>query len=196
MRDLDIRRVLAAQLDRTYRDDPATMVVNEFDLSGKARIDVAVINGRLAGYELKSARDTLRRLPNQVAAYSMVLDQVTLVVAHHHLGAARALVPNWWGLIVATENETGIALRELRQPSVNEHVNPAALVQLLWRDEALDELTTRGADTGLRSKPRRALWARLVECLDAQELNCVVRNRLRMREGWRAARQPPANDVA
>jgi hypothetical protein len=49
-------------------------MLDEFGLEhGEVRVDVAVINGELHGYEIKSERDTLERLPRQVKAYSAVL---------------------------------------------------------------------------------------------------------------------------
>jgi hypothetical protein len=47
---------------------------------GQVFVDVAVINGEIHGYELKSERDTLERLPRQVEVYSAVLGRATLVV--------------------------------------------------------------------------------------------------------------------
>ena len=41
---------------------------------GATRVDVAAINGRIIGCEVKSARDNLDRLPSQARLYSAVLD--------------------------------------------------------------------------------------------------------------------------
>jgi hypothetical protein len=47
---------------------------------GKSRIDIAVINGLMHGYEIKSDKDTLQRLPEQMNMYNSVFNKVTLVV--------------------------------------------------------------------------------------------------------------------
>jgi hypothetical protein len=63
MRDGDIRAALHAHLIVEHQEEPDTRFLDELSLCGLVRVDVAVINGTLAGYELKSDQDTLRRLP-------------------------------------------------------------------------------------------------------------------------------------
>src|SRR5271154_5741007 len=49
---------------------PDTIILEEFALYGGInRADIAVLNGVSHGYEIKSDRDTLIRLPQQVQAY-------------------------------------------------------------------------------------------------------------------------------
>lgn len=188
MRDIDVRTALHSNLAVDHADELSdTFVVDELGLCGEVRVDVAVINGALTGFELKSARDTLRRLPKQVAVYSQVLDYAELVVADNHLAAARSIIPRWWGVRVAVSNADGSVTVERARPARrNRMVDPYSLAQLLWRDEALEELALRSADRGVRSKPRSAVWKRLVDSVETDELRDVVRNRLKIREGWRA----------
>jgi hypothetical protein len=187
MRDREVRERLCRDL-RVWHPDPDTLLVNELDLGGLVRVDVAAVNGELWGYEIKSAQDTLRRLPTQVEIYSKVLDFAALVVAERHHEHALDLLPNWWYVYTATESIDGVALTEVRRGSCNADVDPLHLAQLLWRDEALAELTKRGVDRGVRSKPRRAVWQRLVEVLELPELRGVVRTRLKSRVGWKGSR--------
>ena len=91
MLDAEIRGALQERLTRTHkRELVSTRFVEELGVAGEARIDMAVLNGAFAGYEIKSERDTLRRLPGQVTAYSKVLDYCTLVVATRHASHAAA----------------------------------------------------------------------------------------------------------
>lgn len=188
MRDMDVRAALHARLLHEHGDDPLdTLVVDELGLCGEVRVDVAVVNGSLTGFELKSARDNLRRLPKQVLVYSQVLDYAELVVADNHVKASRELLPKWWGISVATADISGaVTINRTREARRNPTVDPHALSQLLWRDEALDILTNRGADRGVRSKPRRVVWARLAETLELEELRDTVRACLKARTSWRA----------
>src|ERR1700735_5066660 len=104
MRDLDIRRELRQQISRVHTGDPDTLVVEELGLcQGLARVDVAVINGSIHGYEIKSDQDTLSRLPAQAVTYNRVLDFVTIVVGSCHVQRIRQSIPRWWGLSVATQ---------------------------------------------------------------------------------------------
>lgn len=185
VRDGDIRRLLRVKLAREHSSDPTTLLIDELDICGLARVDVAVVNGSLSGYELKSDVDTLRRLPAQVQAYSQVMDRLTLVVGERHAPDAMELIPKWWGVMVVRSLPVPV-LEPEREAGWNDRVVAFSLAQLLWREEVLDELTARGLDRGLRSRPRRDLWERLATVLPLDELKAVVRDRLRSREGWRA----------
>ncbi|MFI7163736.1 sce7726 family protein [Rhodococcus erythropolis] len=188
MRDIDVRMALHAKLAVDHADEmDDTLVVDELGLCGEVRVDVAVINGALTGFELKSARDNLKRLPKQVEIYSQVLDFAELVVADNHQKEAIAIIPKWWGVTVALASKgDGVRLEAVREPRMNRSIDTRSLAQLLWRDEALEELEIRAADRGVRSKPRWAVWGRLTEVVEVDELRDVVRNRLKTRATWRA----------
>src|SRR5437870_5424523 len=102
MRDADVRRALLDDLRAKYDGDPDTRIIPELGLcQGDVRIDVAVVNGSLNGYEIKSDADTLDRLPAQQEAYSKILDTVMAVAGGRHLEAVAAMVPDWWELCEA-----------------------------------------------------------------------------------------------
>ena len=47
------------------------LIIDELGLAhAQSRIDLAVFNGHLHGYEIKSAGDTLERLPRQLSFYT------------------------------------------------------------------------------------------------------------------------------
>ena len=103
MRDADVRRVLRQRLDASYGTDASTIIVEELGLCrGTVRADMAVINGILKGYEIKSDRDTLTRLANQAGTYNRIFDTLTIVVADRHLERTEQIIPSWWGIEVAT----------------------------------------------------------------------------------------------
>ena len=185
MRDGQIRALLRSQLQHEFSDDRSTVVIEELDICGTARIDMAVVNGNLSGYELKSDFDTLRRLPHQMATYARVMDSLTLVVGERHYADAIKVLPDWWGVLVVRSSPQPV-LETQRSARSNTGVVAVSLAQLLWREEALDELTRRGLDRGVRSKSRRYIWERLSESVPLDELRAVVRDRLKTREGWRA----------
>lgn len=187
MRDRDVREQLNRDL-REWHPDHGTLFVDELDLGGLVRVDVAAVNGSLWGYEIKSDRDTLRRLPTQVEVYSQVLDFAALVVAERHHDHAIGLLPDWWEVVVVTGDADNVVLDAVRPGTKNTGVDALQVAQLLWRDEVLAELTERGLDRGVRSKPRRELWQRLVESLELVDLQQVVRTRLKARQGWRGSR--------
>lgn len=192
MRDIDIRRALVDRVHAQHRREKNTRVVEELSLcQGAARVDVAVINGRLHGYEIKSEHDTLARLNGQISVYSAALDRVTIVVAQNHAPKVLASVPDWWGIWLASSEEARVTLKCLRRPKENPRVNTYAQVQLLWRDEALTELMSRQLCNGVKSKSKKQLWERLTSALPPSQVRTIVRERLKARQAWRV--DPPQN---
>jgi hypothetical protein len=194
-RDVDIRRSLLGEMKQLHQDS-ATRIVEELGLcQGFARVDIAVVNGRLHGYEIKSEHDTLGRLPSQADIYNRTLDLVTIVSAPNHVDKIKALVPPWWGIRIAIRDEEGVYLSESREPKSNPDIDPFSLAQLLWRDEALKVLVDRDMAAGLRSRPRQDLWRRLASNLTLEDLGDVVRERLKCRGAdWRAPSQRALHD--
>lgn len=189
MRDRDVRAALKSQLVTEHeRDREKALVLDELGLCSEVRVDVAVVNGLFAGFEIKSARDRLDRLPGQVATYSRVLDHATLVVAERHLKSARRELRPWWGIRVASVVDGTIEIEEERTPKQNPRIDPKALVQLLWKRESLDILADYGLDRGIRSKPREFAWDRLATSLPLDALRAHVRDTLKARREWRADR--------
>lgn len=196
MRDRDIRVALRTDLQREFGSDPDTVVVEELGLcEGEALIDVAVINGVLHGYEIKSARDTLDRLPGQREIYNATLDAVTIVASGAHIAKIKAMVPVWWGIVEAVDAGRPVpSLVPLRDACANPGTDPLAVVRLLWRDEVLAILQERGLARGVVSKPRAMLWRRLVETVGSEELGELVRSRLKTRLRPRAGPRPLRDD--
>jgi len=193
MRDIDIRRELRRKVSRQYGADPDTLVIEELGLcQGVVRVDLAVINGSIHGYEIKSEHDTLDRLPGQSQVYNRVLDYVTIIASPTHAEKVAQLVPEWWGVSIALPIKGGVILKAERQPSRNASTDPFAFAQLLWRNEALEVLTALGLADGMRSKPRDLLWKRLADELGPRRLGKIVRQRLKDRATyWRAPLPQP-----
>ncbi len=187
MRDRDIRSTLYATEFARHRHDPSTLIIDELGLAwGAIRVDVAVVNGQIHGYEIKSDADTLGRLRAQAAMYGRVLDRVTLV-AGRLLEEARHVVPEWWGLCEAREVEPGrVKLKHVRAAKRNRAIDLEALAMLLWRDEALAILEETGGAAGLRSKPHRDHYREQVRRLTGTQLRTRVREALKQRPSWRA----------
>ncbi|MBT2533921.1 sce7726 family protein [Arthrobacter sp. ISL-48] len=186
MWDRDVRLALHAVLEEQHGHERSeTKLIDELSLAGEVRVDVAVLNGSFSGYEIKSAHDTLRRLPKQVEVYSKMLDHMTLVVADKHVSHALPLLPEWWGVVTATSTDEGLVLAEERSARPNPKVDPSFLATLLWREELLAALEERGIGKGVRSKPRHVLMARLVERTSADEMRVLVREQLKVRANWR-----------
>lgn len=156
-------------------------------LHGANRIDIAVVGRGLHGFEIKSDRDSLVRFSAQVAAYSMVMERVTVVVGWRLVLEVMRTAPRWWGVMLAEYNSRGrVRVMDLRRPERNPSPDPLAIAQLLWRDEAMAILESRSAASGFRSRPRQDIYRRIVELVpDTGKLGTLVCSAIRRREGWR-----------
>lgn len=185
MKDADVRRALRKKLSADYAGDCSTRIVEEMGIwSGSVRIDVAVINGELIGYELKSDLDTLERLPTQADLYSKVFDRVVLVVGTRHAAKAVPMVPAWWGVLLAHDLTNNVELACSRDALLNPGPDPYLVAQLLWKDEALEVLDSHGLARGWRGKRVKSIHQRLANELPFQLLNAHVRKTLKSRADW------------
>lgn len=196
MHDRHIREALHRKVLKEHHGDTNTLVLNELGLRhGACRVDIAVVNGYLHGYEIKSDADTLDRLPGQVTAYGAVLDRASLVVGEKYAEKAKALLPDWWGIRVATAGPRGAINFDTVQPTrINPSIDPVALAELLWRPEAVEILRGFGTSELLLRKPRAVLYRYLAEVVELKELRDLVRKTLKARVRWRGQR-PPLSDA-
>lgn len=183
--DADIRPALRQHLLRRHRGEVDTVLVEELGiLRGRVRVDLAVVNGSLHGFEIKSDRDSLKRLAAQIDLYSQVLDRATLVVGSRFAPLAPSLLPAWWGILKASPRPSGLRFTTLRRSELNPQRNARVLVELLWSAQALELLEERGAAKGMRGKPRRVLWDRVCERFSIDEIAAAVRQRLKATPGF------------
>ncbi len=188
MRDPDIRLALRSYL-RSGGESCNPLMVEEMPIClGRTRVDLATVNGRLHGFEIKSQLDTLSRLQSQLRDYGTVFDEITLVIGPKHLTGVMNELPTWCGILLAHREDGQVTLEPFRQGGPNYHRDPLCLAQLLWREEALAVAERHGCDRGVRSKPRAAIWERLAESLALEDLAGEVREAMMARgDTWRAA---------
>jgi hypothetical protein len=187
MNDLQIRVSFHSKWLRKYHYDSKTMVVNELGLNhGKCRADIAIINGRLIGYEIKSDSDSLRRLNEQIVSYNAIFDRAYLIVTRRHLKNIEAVLPGWWGIIYANEGKRGaIHFKNLRRSQLNPNVDDYAVARLLWRPEAQKILGSLGVRGKQIRQNRENLYGYIVSMMTSVELRETVRNYLIKRTNWR-----------
>lgn len=195
MHEADIRNKLLNNLQDQYSNDPGTRILQEFGVcQGTVRIDVAVVNGSLSGYEIKSDMDTLERLPLQQKIYSQVFDKVVIIVGRPHTEKVQALIPSWWGVWQAEEEKRGPQFITIRDAKENPEPNPFSLAQCLWREEALTLLREKEIDRGLTKASRSILWHKLAVSIPVDELKECVRLVLKSRDNWQPVWQPKSDD--
>lgn len=182
-RDRDIRVALRVRFAARHGADENAVVVEELPVAGGAsRLDMAIINGRIEGVEIKSSRDTLDRLRRQVALYSPALDRGMLVAAPEHLDEAADMVPDWWAIYSAEIGSRGaVRLRRIRRGKPNPQRCARAFLDLLERDEIVGLLAGHALDKGFRTAARAELAGRAIDLLSPTEIFNGVRRQLKIR---------------
>jgi hypothetical protein len=182
MLEQEVRDALRSQV---LDGSAAEQTVDEFWMPcTNARADLVAVGSSLDGFEIKTSRDTLRRLPRQALAYGRVFDTCTAVVDERHRDAAVTILPDWWGITVIHSSE-GMDLVAWREARANPEVDPATIVRLLWRDEAASALARLGREVTARTS-RGAMWEELLTCADVDDLRLIVRQAIIRRNPARA----------
>ena len=147
---------------------------------------MAVINGCIHGYEIKSAKDTLGRLATQIDIYRYTLQKLTIVAAPKHVAGIMTQAPEWCGVIAVEQGPRGgIGFHMLRNAVANPEIDPVMMAHLLWRDETIDLLTRIGyAPKDLR-RPRKQLYEMLCEAMSLREITSSIRSIMAQRQAWR-----------
>lgn len=175
--DADIRSALHTKRLRRAKSNPSTLVIDELGLAhARSRIDVAVINGCIHGYEIKSAKDNLDRFATQIDIYRQSLQKLTLVTAPKHVVGIMKSAPEWCGIIKVEQGPRGgINFQVLRNALTNPEINPFMMAHLLWRDEVIELLDQVGyAPKDLR-QPRKQLYEMLCEAMTLREITASIR---------------------
>ena len=181
--DRSIRSHLRWRLEQATSGQTSARVVEELNISsGIGRVDMAVLNGVLHGFEIKSERDTLTRLHSQAAIFSEVMDFVTLVTVEQFQIESMSIVPEWWGVAIARRQRGVVYFETVRAPQQNPNVNVDRFLEFLWKDEAYRILENRGETRGLKSASKAKLWRRLADVIPWPDLHAAVLSTLKTRE--------------
>lgn len=184
MLDADIRPVLRQLISTTLED---AVVFDEFPVCRSGRADLAAVNGSLWGYEIKSERDSLARLPVQVGNYERIFDFNVACVSKRHLADVRKLVPQHWGLL---EVGDAVDLKIRRAPKRNRNTASDAQLRLLWRNEVGRLLRENGIAVPSNMLVGE-LW-KLAGTLPSKIVQTSIRSQLKLRgvseSGWTQTR--------
>ena len=194
--DQDIRHALHSRLQKQYYVKDDHLVVDELSLEhGRNRVDIAVFDNCIHGYEIKSSKDNLLRLQNQLSQYSKSLQKVTFVVAENHFKDVMISTPEWCGLILATKGPRGgVSFRSIRRAKLNQNVDFISLAHILWKSEAIDLLYQYGITERLEYKTRKELYKQLNQVMTVQQLALEIKTKLLKRGNWRVDEQPLSYD--
>jgi|SRR6185437_2453422 len=192
MRDHIVRAAFHETVLQTAHLDQNTFVVDELGLkSGVVRADIAVLNGKLVGYEIKTDNDNLNRLNSQINAYSEVFDQAYIISGKKHLDKVLDQVPAWWGVYAIERSEEEICTFTCLRPAIlNEQRSAYSIAQLLWKTEVAEVLESHFNCVLKQSWTKHKLYEILIDKLDIYSLGQLTLRILKNRQGWRTNLTP------
>lgn len=185
MKDIDIRKPLLEKLMHQNEGHEYRIISELAVCDGMSRVDVAVANGNLYGYEIKSDADTLDRLGSQIMYYNKTFDKVFIVVGAKYEKTISEYIPDWWGIYIAYyDKRNNVVLKEQKRGRKNKGVCATSLLELLWREE-IEKLLRENGFKSLSGKNRRILRKIAEENIPLSEIRDYVRETLKNRKEWR-----------
>jgi len=192
-RDCDIRALLLPSLRQKYLYSSQDLVIEEFGCNS-ARVDVAVVNGVLHGFEIKSDSDSTYRLQDQLQSYLGVFDFLTLVTGRRLFDEVRSMVPQHCGLILAESVDGQLRLVEKRKARKNPYQRALDLARMMWRDEALHTLRSRGYKVVNTRSTANEIWAATARLVKIPILANELRIAIKLRGGYGVVKRSTLSD--
>jgi hypothetical protein len=118
-------------------------MLSEFRV-GNNKADCVIINGKTTCYEIKTNKDTLSKLSDQLNAYSKVFDLVYVVAGDKHLKDVLSNYPNYIGVLELKSNGYFNTHRKATQ------ISTILDVELLLKSLRKDEYSLMAKNLGAR----------------------------------------------
>ncbi|QPI74229.1 sce7726 family protein [Sphingobium sp. Cam5-1] len=110
--------------------------------AGDCKADLVILNGTASVYEIKSERDSLARLVNQVANYKRVFATVNVIVGEDHVEGAQRVLDRDVGILMLSRRYRISAVREAVDSP--ERTCPTTIFETLRSAEAVAVLKSLG----------------------------------------------------
>lgn len=166
MYDADIREPLFDYLDEVYVKNR----IFEEKIMGRSRADlVMIVEQGFVGLEIKSDADTYERLKTQTKDYDKFCDFNYIVAGQSHKKHVAEHVPDWWGILIASEENGKILIQLEREPQKNLKCRLEQQVKWLWRTE-LNSLLEKNNLPKYVQKSKKFVQDKLLEKVDHEIL--------------------------
>lgn len=152
-------------------------VLNEFRADG-CKADLVILNGTGTVYEIKSERDSLARLANQVENYKRVFAKVNVIASEGHVEDVLATVPDDVGVMCLSKRYRITTIREAI--GCLGRICPVTVFESLRTIEAAAILKAMGVSVPLMPNTQRhAAMRELFATLDPASLHVEMVRTLR-----------------
>ena len=111
---------------------------------GKSKADAVVLNGTSTVYEIKSERDNLDRLKNQIDSYRTAFAKINIITSENHLRQVQNIIPSSVGILILSNRNQ---ISTLRESTEDFHlINTNTICSSVHTHEAIKILSTLGID--------------------------------------------------
>ena len=117
------------------------VMLNEFR-AGKSKADSVILNGTSTVYEIKSERDSLTRLAQQLDSYRKVFAKVNVITGENHLDSVLTMAPQDVGVLLLTDRFQISTIREAIEAP--ERTEPGEIFDAIQLQEATTILINNG----------------------------------------------------
>ena len=116
-------------------------MLNEFRV-GSCKADLVILNGTATVYEIKSERDSLARLVNQVENYKRVFAKVNVIASESHIDGVLNTIPDDVGVMCLSKRYRITSVREAADRP--ERICPVTVFESLRMAEGISILRAMG----------------------------------------------------
>lgn len=173
-----IRKLLLSRLSKRTTFETQDFIEEVPVRNGLVRADIVVCSDKLECFEIKSERDTLKRLFNQACQYEPSFDYLNLVCASKHVSNAMQILPTWWGIIEVTPDGK---LKTLQRATLNPYVCGEGMIDLLENEESKALLLNKSSIKGISRLNHAEMRKHIAECSNIETIRSWVKNSLRAR---------------
>nr|WP_136251522.1 sce7726 family protein [Ningiella ruwaisensis] len=188
MTDPEIRQLLFSRLAKRKTFDDSQICEEIPIQNGLVRADVVLCGNKLECFEIKSHKDTLKRLFAQGWHYGQCFDQVNLICATKHIDKSLGIIPRWWGVFEVTGSGS---LTMLRKAQNNPQISSHGMADLLENNKAREILKQFGSSKGVSRMSHSQLQKAIGEQLSVSQLRELTKRALIERQStrWRPSEQ-------
>jgi hypothetical protein len=180
LNETDIKAALIDKLiERGMLHD--AVLINEMVVANwSRRADIAVVNGKLYAFEIKSDFDSLQRLDGQVSAYLDRFDKVTVVTTRKFTNLISEQMPPDVEIWEAISDGEDVSFRVARRGKTKEITCKRTLCGFLLKSEIISFLRQSNAPPNLQELSREDLIS-LAKARSLKELRSYVLACLKVR---------------
>lgn len=144
LREQDVKIALIDWLYKKGMLSDATIINEMVVANWSRRADLAIANGSLQAYEIKSDFDSLKRLDGQLKIFNSSFEKVTIVCAPKFTSEVYKRVSSNVGIVEFQSDNSGVRFKVIQKGRVCSRLNKVVYLGFLLKSELKDLLNQYG----------------------------------------------------